>query len=49
MLQGDAIMHIDGVDYETSAGDVIFLDSMVPHGITNAGETPCEYFAFQWK
>jgi (S)-ureidoglycine aminohydrolase len=49
MLQGDAIMHIDGVDYQTSAGDVIFLDSMVPHGITNAGDTPCEYFAFQWE
>jgi quercetin dioxygenase-like cupin family protein len=49
MLYGDAIMHIDGKEYKTSAGDVIFMDSMVPHGITNAGDSPCEYFAFQWK
>lgn len=49
MLEGDAIMHIDGKEYKTTVGDVIFLDSQVPHGITNAGDTPCEYFAFQWK
>jgi len=49
MLQGNAIMHIDGKDYKSSVGDVIFLDSEVPHGLTNSGSEPCEYFAFQWK
>ena len=49
MLQGNAIMSIDGQDYKTSKGDVIFLDSEVPHGLTNSGSEPCEYFAFQWK
>ena len=49
MLQGNAIMHIDGQDYKSSEGDVIFLDSEVPHGLTNSGSEPCEYFAFQWK
>lgn len=49
MLSGDAIMHIDGKEFATSTGDVIFLDSNVPHGITNNGDSPCEYFAFQWK
>lgn len=49
MLEGNATMHIDGKEYKTTVGDVIFLDSQVPHGITNAGDTPCEYFAFQWK
>jgi len=49
MLSGDAVMQIDGKKFETTTGDVIFLDSNVPHNITNTGEEPCEYFAFQWK
>lgn len=49
MLEGNANMHIDGKEYATTVGDVIFLDSMVPHGITNTGDEACEYFAFQWK
>lgn len=49
MLEGEATMHIDGKEFKTSVGDVIFLDANVPHGITNTGNVPCEYFAFQWK
>lgn len=49
MLKGNAKMHIDGKEYATTVGDVIFLDSMHPHGITNSGDETCEYFAFQWK
>lgn len=49
MLEGEATMHIDGKELKTSVGDVIFLDANVPHAITNTGDIPCEYFAFQWK
>ena len=49
MLEGDATMHIDGKEFKTSAGDVIFLDANVPHAITNTSDMACEYFAFQWK
>ena len=49
MLKGNAKMNINGKDHKTSVGDVIFLDSEVPHGITNIGSEACEYFAFQWK
>lgn len=49
MLKGTAKMSIDGKEYNTTAGDVIFLDSEIPHGITNTGDEACEYFAFQWK
>jgi (S)-ureidoglycine aminohydrolase len=49
MLKGKAEMSIDGKSYPTTVGDVIYLDSMVPHSITNTGDEACEYFAFQWK
>jgi (S)-ureidoglycine aminohydrolase len=49
MLEGEASMHIDGREFSTSVGDVIFLDANVPHAITNTSDMPCEYFAFQWK
>ena len=49
MLEGEATMHIDGEEFATSVGDVIFLDANVPHAITNTSDKTCEYFAFQWK
>jgi (S)-ureidoglycine aminohydrolase len=49
MLAGEGVMQIDGREFKTSVGDVIFLDSNVPHNITNTGNEACEYFAFQWK
>ena len=49
MLKGNAVMHIDGKEYNTETGDVIFLDSNIPHSISNIGDDACEYFAFQWK
>ena len=49
MIKGTGRMHIDGKEYPVAAGDLVFLESMVPHGITNSGNDTCEYFAFQWK
>ncbi len=45
---GEVEESIDGKLYEGSAGSVIFLRSMVPHGIRNIGEGRCEYYAFRW-
>lgn len=39
---------IDGKPYEVGEGSLIFLRSMVPHGIRNIGKGPCEYYAFRW-
>jgi len=49
VLRGKVEMYIDGDRYKASAGDVIFLPSRIPHGLTNIGEEQCEYFAFQWR
>ena len=40
---------IDGKPHKAGPGSVIFLESMVPHGIRNIGTGPCEYYAFKWK
>ncbi|MEQ6122154.1 cupin domain-containing protein [Reichenbachiella sp. MALMAid0571] len=39
---------IDGKPYEVGEGSLIFLRSMVPHGIRNIGKGSCEYYAFRW-
>ena len=41
--------HIDGTLYPAKAGDLIFLDAMVPHTITSTGTGPALYFAFKWE
>lgn len=46
---GDVSVHIDGDDTETKSGDLVFLDSNVPHSAANIGKTTSRYFAFQWK
>jgi (S)-ureidoglycine aminohydrolase len=48
MLRGDATMTIGGTQQPASAGDLIFLESEVPHALDNTGTGPAEYFAFQW-
>ena len=49
LVRGDVEMHIDGKTGKATAGDLVFLDSMVPHATTNIGKEQCIYFAFQWK
>ncbi|HYG17401.1 MAG TPA: cupin domain-containing protein [Ohtaekwangia sp.] len=49
MIHGDARMQIGDKLYSAGPGAVIFLDSDVLHAIENTGDTPCEYFAFQWQ
>lgn len=40
---------IDGVLEPASVGDIIFLESNVPHAIQNNGQRSCTYFAFQFE
>ena len=46
---GDVSVHIDGKNVETKSGDLVFLDSNVPHSAANIGTIVSRYFAFQWK
>jgi (S)-ureidoglycine aminohydrolase len=49
LIRGDASMQIGDKFYKAGPGALIFLDSDVLHAIGNVGDTPCEYFAFQWQ
>lgn len=48
IIRGNVSMQIGQEHKKASAGDLIFLGSEVLHALTNIGNEPCEYFAFQW-
>ena len=48
VISGDVEMTIGDKEYKGSAGDLFFVSSELFHGIRNASETPCNYFAFKW-
>lgn len=49
VLSGDTEMMIDGKTYSGSAGDLYFANSKLWHGISNASDESCKYFAFKWN
>jgi glyoxylate utilization-related uncharacterized protein len=48
VLQGKVEEMVNGVPYLLGTGSVIYLHAMDPHGIRNAGEGACEYYAIRW-
>ncbi len=49
VISGETEMTIDGKDYRGSAGDFYFMDAQLLHGVRNATDETCSYFAFKWK
>ncbi|WP_128546829.1 cupin domain-containing protein [Larkinella soli] len=49
MIEQSAEESIDGKLHAATAGDLIFLESNVPHAIRNTSATRCLYFAFQFE
>jgi (S)-ureidoglycine aminohydrolase len=49
IISGDTEMTIDGKEYTASTGDLYVMNSGFLHGIRNAKDSPCSYFAFKWK
>ena len=49
ITEGDMEMTIDGKNYTGSAGDLFIVESGLMHGVSNAAEKPCSYFAFKWR
>lgn len=49
VIEGNVGMMIDGKNYEGSAGDMFIAESGKMHGVSNASDKPCSYFAFKWR
>ncbi len=49
IISGQTEMTIDGKNYIAGPGDFYFVNTDLPHGIRNASDKPCSYFAFKWK
>jgi (S)-ureidoglycine aminohydrolase len=49
MIDGETEMVIDGISYKAGPGDLYIIESGKMHGISNASDKPCSYFAFKWR
>ena len=49
VISGKTEMTIDGEEYTGDPGDLYFMDSQLFHGVRNATDEPCSYFAFKWN
>lgn len=49
VLSGETGMMIEGENYKGTTGDFYFMPSQLFHGVSNAADKPCSYFAFKWN
>jgi (S)-ureidoglycine aminohydrolase len=49
MINGHTEMTIDGKRFQAGPGDFYIIESGKMHGVANAGDTSCRYFAFKWR
>ena len=49
VIEGNTSMIIDGKNYTAGPGDLYIAESGKMHGISNASDKPCSYFAFKWR
>jgi len=49
VIDGQTEMTIDGKTYSAGPGDLYIAESGKMHGISNASDKPCSYFAFKWR
>jgi (S)-ureidoglycine aminohydrolase len=49
IVSGEVEMIVGEGKYKSYKGGLVFLDSKIPHNLTNIGTEPATYFAFQWN
>lgn len=49
VIDGEVQMTIDGKEYKGANGDLFIVESGKMHGVANASDKPCSYFAFKWR
>lgn len=48
VIEGETEMNINGEKHKGTAGDLYLIKSNEFHGISNASDIACRYFAFRW-
>lgn len=49
IIDGQSEIVIDGKQYTAGPGDFYIMESGKMHGVSNATDKPCSYFAFKWR
>lgn len=49
VISGQTEMTIDAKEYTAGPGDFYFINSELFHGVRNASDESCSYFAFKWN
>ncbi|MEO8171526.1 MAG: cupin domain-containing protein [Sediminibacterium sp.] len=49
IIEGETEITIDSKNYKASAGDFYIMNSNEVHGVSNALDAKCKYFAFKWR
>jgi quercetin dioxygenase-like cupin family protein len=49
VIDGEVEMTVDGKHYTGGPGDLFIAESGSLHGVGNASDKPCSYFAFKWR
>ncbi|MGC4103544.1 cupin domain-containing protein [Ferruginibacter sp.] len=49
IIEGESEITIDGKQYTAGPGDFYIAESNKMHGVGNATDKPCSYFAFKWR
>ena len=49
VLSGETEMTIDGKEFKAAEGDFYLMNAQSHHGVRNATDEPCSYFAFKWN
>jgi quercetin dioxygenase-like cupin family protein len=49
IIEGDSEININNNTYRASAGDFYIMNSGEMHGVSNASDKVCKYFAFKWR
>ncbi|MEO5562828.1 MAG: cupin domain-containing protein [Chitinophagaceae bacterium] len=49
IIDGETSLTVDGANYTAGPGDMYIMESGKMHGVGNAADKPCSYFAFKWR
>lgn len=49
IARGEGVWSLAGEDFPAKAGDLLYVEPWVEHGLRNSGTTPLEFFVVKWN